>query len=51
MNHYSVERMTEGKRRLLRALGIEVVEVPEDAILFPYCSSGGYYLTTSDSAE
>lgn len=50
MEPYYIGEVPESRRRLLRALGIEVVDLPEDeVILFPYCSSAGYYLPKSST--
>lgn len=50
MEPYYIGEVPESRRRLLRALSIEVVDLPADeVILFPYCSTGGYYLSKSST--
>ena len=50
MNQYTTSSISAGRRKLLRALGIEVVEIPEDEVVcFPVNSSSGYYLPKSST--
>ena len=50
MNQYTFGSISKGRRKLLRALGIEVIEIPKDEVVcFPVNSSSGYYLPKSSS--
>lgn len=49
VNRYQT-KISKGQRKILKALGFQVIDIPKDEVIaFPINSSTGYYLPKSSS--